>query len=42
MRTQQLKKKQKIFKHLETEHTLLQDQWVIEEIREEIKIPGIL
>jgi hypothetical protein len=36
-RPQQQKKPQKISKHVELKNTLLKDQWVIKEIREEIK-----
>jgi hypothetical protein len=36
-RTQQQKQQEKIRKQLEAEHTLLNDQWVIDEIKEEFK-----
>jgi hypothetical protein len=36
-RTQQQKQQQKICKHWKLNNTLLNDQWVIDEIKEEIK-----
>jgi hypothetical protein len=36
-RTQQQKQQQKTCKQLESENTLLNDQWVIDEIKKEIK-----